>query len=624
MRSIFYSKIAADEAQFYDKWNSNTDVTLLNCLITEVISEQAEKWPDQPAVEFNGKHLKYAELESGSNQYANYLREHHGVKEEDRIGIFLNPSLEFPQVIISVLKASAAFVPLDPNYPVDRLAYMVEDANLSLVITTSDLLDKLPSTSCSTLQIDVVQSEIRKCSAEKVPVTLKSSTLAYVIYTSGSTGRPKGVMVEHKGIVNMAIGESRSYHVSHGDRVMQFASFNFDGSICEIFMTLAIGGILCLIKTEERNAGGTLNSLLRKMKINAVVLTPAVLSATPSTDLPDLTSIGSAGESCTHDIIEKWGEGRHFVNAFGPTENTVVATMAEKIDCYPDITIGKPISNVRVYTLDEDNKQVGIGEVGEIAMAGIQVARGYLNQSDLSAERFIKDPLSDDPSALLYKSGDFGRITAEGNLVYVGRKDDQIKLRGQRIELGEIENVINKLASVTHSIILLVTTPNGDKRLVAYICGKTNAGELRKHIASLLPIHMIPNHFIFVDTFPMTPNGKVDKKLLQKNAIEQMNESPELSGPTPESQTEIKISEIWTKLLEVESVSTIDNFFELGGSSLLAAQTAESIYDILNVEPDLKLLTLGTLKELSHHCDELIEKRNNSWLHRIRVGLRLA
>lgn len=621
MRNTFYSNISAEEAQFYDNWNSNTDTNLLNRLITEVISEQAKCNPEHPAVEHDDQCLNFGELETRSNQFASYLVEQKKIKEEERIGIFLKPSLDLPIAIISVLKSSAAFVPLDPNYPEDRLAYMIEDANLSLILITSDLLDKLPPTNCKILPIDTLQSEISKCSTEQVDIKLKSSALAYVIYTSGSTGRPKGVMIEHKGIVNMALGEARSYQVNKGYRVMQFASLNFDGAICEIFMTLAVGGVLCLINTEDRGTGNTLNNLLRKKKINAVVLTPAVLSSTPSTNLLDLKSIGSAGESCTHDIIEKWGEGRHFVNAFGPTENTVVATAAEKVDCYPTITIGKPIPNVRVYTLDEENKQVGIGQVGEIAMAGIQVARGYHNQPDLTAERFIKDPLSDDEYSLLYKSGDFGQINADGNLVYIGRQDDQIKLRGQRIELGEIENVVNKFSSVTQSAIVVVLTPSGDKRIVAYVVGKTSPGELREHIASMLPVHMIPNNFIFISSLPLTPNGKVDKKLLQSNAATHTNEN---TGPIPETQTEVRIAKIWHELLEIKNVSTIDNFFELGGSSLLAVQAIESIQDKINVEPDLKLLTLGTLKEISHHCDELIVKRNNSWKYRIRKVLKLS
>ena len=621
MRKSFYSNLSEGEIQFYEKWNSNTDDSTLRSLITEVISAQAKHNSNLPAVEYDNKQLTYSELESSTNQLARYLRKNFRVKEEDRIGIFLNSSLYLPLAVLSVLKSSAAFVPLDPNYPQDRLAFMIEDANLSVILSTSDLVDSLPPTACTVLQVDTQQSEFEKLSTDRVDINLHSSSLAYVIYTSGSTGRPKGVMIEHRGIANMAIAEAHSYRVGIGDRVLQFASINFDGSVCEIFMTWAVGGVLCLIDNEERNAGRSLNNLLRNKKINVITLTPTVLAATPSADLPELKTIGSVGESCFPDIIEKWGKGRHFINAFGPTENTVVATAAEKQDCYPSITIGKPIPNVRVYTIDEDNKQVGVDQVGEIAIAGIQVARGYHNQPDLTAERFIRDPLSDDSSDLLYKSGDFGKITVAGNLEYIGRMDDQVKLRGLRIELGEIENVVNNLTSVKQSAIVLTTTQYGDKRIVAYVSGDTSTEELREHIAGLLPTYMIPNHFIFVESLPVTPNGKVDKKLLQSRTITQ---TVKVEGPAPTTATEIKLADIWTTLLEIGEVSKINNFFELGGDSLLAVQLMECISERLNVEPDLRILTLGTLSEVAHHCDEILEIRNSSWSYRLRKILGFA
>lgn len=621
MRESFYSNLSKEEIQFYEKWNGNTDESTLNSLITEVFSAQAIDYFDRPAIEYDNQQLTYGELDHRTNQLARFLRDQYGVKKEDRIGLFLNPSVNYPLAMLSVLKSSAAFVPLDPNYPPDRLVYMIEDANLSVIMTVSELADSLPSTTSSILLMDTHQLEIEKYSSDSVDFKIKPSSLAYVIYTSGSTGRPKGVMVEHKGIANMAFAEAHSYQINASDRVLQFASINFDASVCDAFMTWVAGGVLCLIDNQERGAGRAFHDLLRKKKITAVVLTPTLLSATPSDDLPDLKKIGSAGESCTPDLIEKWGKGRHFVNSFGPTENTVVATAAKKQDCYPLITIGKPMPNVRVYTLDEHNKQVGIGKVGEIAMAGIQVARGYHNRPDLTAERFIKDPLDDDASALIYKSGDFGKITAAGNLEYIGRKDDQVKLRGMRIELGEIEGVLNKSAGVTQSSVVLVSMPNGDKRIVAYICGDATAGELRKHITSLLPLHMIPNNFVFISSLPMTPNGKVDKNQLEARAITQETDA---AGPPPGTPTEIELANIWALLLKIDTVSTMDNFFELGGDSLLAVQFAESISERLGVEADLKLLMLGRLKELAHHIDELIEKRNSSLWYRLRNKLGLV
>lgn len=618
MNNSFYSNLSDEDISFYENWNSNSNESYLKRLMIEVFIDRVKSDPDRTAVEYCEQQLTYAELDDKSNQFARYLKDNHNTSEEKRIGIFLNPSFNLPLSILSILKSSAAFVPLDPNYPVDRLEYMIEDANLSIIVTTSDLLDNLPNTICTIVKIDQLQAEIDSCSTDTMGANLSASSLAYVIYTSGSTGRPKGVMVEHKGIANMALTEAESYQVKAGSRVMQFASINFDGSICEFFMTWAAGGVLCLIDNEERNAGRALNLLLNLKKINVVVLTPSVLSATPNTNLPELKSIGSAGESCTPDIIEKWGKDRHFTNSFGPTENTVVATAAQKEDCQDIITIGKPLANVRVYTLDEDNKQVTIGEVGEIAMAGIQVARGYHNQAELTAERFIQDPLSEDASAKLYKSGDFGRINSAGCLEYIGRKDDQVKLRGQRIELGEIENVINKMPEVTQSAVVVVTTPSGDKRIVAHVCGSVNSSNLREHISSLLPVHMMPNHFMLVDSLPMTPNDKVDKKKLQLNSN---IESSEQTGPPPNSITEVKIADVWKTTLEINNISIIDNFFELGGSSLLAVQSIELLNESLGIEPDLKTITLGTLKEVAEHCDELLEKRNNSWIYKLRKVL---
>ena len=620
MSGYFYSNLSEEEVQFYERWNVRTDESTLNQIITDLFSDQSERYFDLAAVEYDGKQWTYGELERGSNQLARLLKDKHRVEAEDRIGFYLSPSLNLPLAMLGVLKSSAAFVPLDPNYPLDRLTYMINDADLSMILTTSDLVDSLPPNECSILVIDTLGPEVEKYSADRIEDKLRPSSLAYVIYTSGSTGRPKGVMVEHRGIANMAISEAASYRVGHGDRVLQYASINFDASVCDFFMTWVSGAVLCLIDNEERTTGRTLNNLLREKRINVVVLTPTVLGATSSENLPDLRTIGSAGESCSVGVIEKWGCERHFVNAFGPTENTVVATAAEKQDCYPSITVGKPMPNVRVYTLDENNKQVGIGQVGEIAVAGIQVARGYHNQPELTAERFIKDPLGGDETAQLYKSGDYGRITTEGNLEYVGRRDDQVKLRGMRIELGEIESVVNGLEYVTQSSVLLVDTSSGDQKLVAYFCGDITAGELREKSAGLLPVHMIPNHFERLESLPTTPNGKVDKKLLEQYVLTAASPT---SGPVPETPVEIELSKLWIKLLDIESVSTSDNFFEIGGSSLLAMQLIELIIEEMGVQPDIKLLTLGTFREVAKNCAELAEKREKSWWRRLRKRLRL-
>ena len=621
MINHFYSNLSEKDVQFYEVWNGATDNSTSHHLITDLFSVRSERYFDLAAAEHGDELITYGELERNSNQFARLLKAKHGIKAEDRIGLFLRPSLNLPIALLSVLKSSAAFVPLDPNYPADRLMFMITDANLSVILTTSDLMSRLPCVECSVLAVDTLGFEAEKYSTDRIEEELLRSSLAYVIYTSGSTGHPKGVMVEHKGIANMAIGEANSYRIGLGDRVLQYASINFDASVCEFFMAWVSGATVCLIDNEDRTAGQTLNNLLREKKINAAVLTPTVLAVTSSDNLPDLRTIGSAGESCFPSLIEKWGNGRHFVNAFGPTENTVVATAAAKEDCYPSITIGKPIPNVRVYTLNKDNQQVGVGQIGEIAMAGIQVARGYHNQPELTAERFVKDPEGESASAKLYKSGDFGRITARGNLEYLGRRDDQIKLRGMRIELGEIEAAINSFANVSQSSVLLVKTPSGDQRLVAYFCGDITAGELRANLAELLPPHMIPAYFERLTSLPITPNGKVDKKLLEKNVLTKKSVP---SGPVPETFVEIELAKLWIKLLETDAISTSDNFFELGGYSLLAMQLTECIIDQLGVRPDIKLLTLGTFKEVAKNCEVLIKQREKSWLYRLRKCLRLA
>ena len=577
-------------------------------LIHELFEEQARALPDQVALCFEGDSLTYAQLNARSNQLARFLRAA-GVGPDRIVGICVERGLQMVVGLLGILKAGGAYLPLDPSYPRERLAYMLNAAGPAVVVTQKHLHDCLPPSPARRVDLDDHWPEIAvysPSSRDHAALGLKPNHLAYVIFTSGSTGLPKGVMGEHAGLCNLARVQRSRLQVQPDSKVLQFASLSFDACLWECVMALCSGATLVLASKEDLLPGEALERTIQANQITHVTLPPIALSnLDPAHDLPVQTLI-VAGEACPVALVEQWRPGRAFVNAYGPTEATVCATMYPcDTDVGTSVPIGSPIPNAQIYILDERCQPTPIGVIGEIYIGGAGLARGYLGQPQLTAERFLCDLFSADPRARMYRTGDLGRWRSDGVIEYLGRNDHQVKIRGFRIELGEIEAQLLRHAQVKEAIVLAREDVPGQKRLVAYVTGfehvSVNVEELRNHLAAVLPEYMVPSAYVKLDRLPATPNGKLDRQALP---------APELGAfaarqyEAPLGETEAVVAAIWRDLLQVERVGRHDNFFELGGHSLLAMQLMVRIRAATSIELSVgAVFSLPTLKELAADVD---------------------
>ena len=575
-----------------NEWNNTKSEFPSDFCMHQWFETLAEKQPDAVAVTYEGQQLTYSELNKRANQLSFYLKKN-GVKPEDLVGICLERSLEMIVAILGTLKAGGAFIPLDPVYPEERLAYMIEDSSLSVLLTQSGLAERLKSYDAAVIAVDGQWETIAKEEENNLSLEIDPDNLAYVIYTSGSTGRPKGTMLRHRGWCNLGAAQKRAFGVGPGSKILQFSSLSFDASVWEMVMALLSGATLCLTNREILTSGQGLLEALKRDAITTVTLPPSVMSVLPENELPDLTTIITAGEACTSDLVSRWAKGRRFFNAYGPTETTVCASMLDVSDNgYTNPPIGSPIDNFQLYVLDSNLQPVAIGVPGELLIGGMGLARGYLNRPDLTAEKFIPNPFSSVEGARLYKSGDLVRYLADGNIEFLGRIDHQVKVRGFRIELGEIEAVLVDHPNILDVVAVVREDKPGDKRLVAYLISdgdhELTVGELRAYLRDLLPDYMIPSAFMILDEFPLTPNGKIDKKALP--APDQSRPELENEFVAPRNEIEEKLAEICVELLQVEKVGVYDSFFELGGHSLLATQFISHIREEFEVELPLRTL----------------------------------
>ncbi|MGH7192947.1 MAG: non-ribosomal peptide synthetase, partial [Candidatus Saccharimonadales bacterium] len=451
--------------------------------VHDQFAEQAAPRPDAVALVFGDRSMTYGELDRRANQLAHYLRSR-GVGPETRVGIAMERSFEMVVAVLGVLKAGGAYVPLDLNYPAERLRFILDDAEPALVLCKNPK-SKIQNPKSSAVFIDLSEaaSSITSHSKEAPPTLVAPHHLAYVIYTSGSTGTPKGVAVEHGGWANLAHAQRELFSPRAGDRVLQFASLSFDASVWEMSLALTSGAALVLAPPEALLPGEPLVQLLREQRVTIATLPPSTLEALPPVELPDLWLIVSAGEACRGELVRRWGQGRRFVNAYGPTETTVCATAADCLPGEPHPPIGRPLPNVRVYVLDRQGRPAPIGVPGEIYVGGAGAARGYLNQPELTAERFIdaapagrlsfreSTPVHGVRGELerLYRTGDLGRWRPDGQLEFLGRLDQQVKIRGFRIEPGEIEAVLHRHPRVREAAVVVREVQPGLPRLAAYV-----------------------------------------------------------------------------------------------------------------------------------------------------------
>ncbi|NET25242.1 non-ribosomal peptide synthetase, partial [Okeania sp. SIO1I7] len=451
--------------QILVEWNNTTTDYPTEKCIHQLFEEQVQRKPDAIAVVFEQQKLTYSQLNSKANQLAHYLQKL-GVAPETLVGVCVERSVEMVVGLLAILKAGGAYVPLDPAYPQGRLEYMFGDSEVSVLLTQQQLLTQLPQHQAKVVLLDRDWEKIATETPEKVESEVSPQNLAYVIYTSGSTGKPKGVLVEHKGLCNLVTVQIQAFQVNSNSRVLQFASLSFDASIWEIVMALGSGASLYMGTRDSLMPGVGMSQWLHNNKITHITIPPSALAVMPKEELPDLKTIVVAGEACPPELISHWSVRRQFVNAYGPTESTVCATMAE---CSPECSvppIGRPIGNTQIYILDRNLQPLPIGVPGEIYIGGIGLARGYLNREILTNQRFIPNPFE---NSKLYKTGDLGRYLADGNIEFLGRIDHQVKLRGYRIETGEIEATITQHSNIKQTVVVAREDNSGGERLVAYI-----------------------------------------------------------------------------------------------------------------------------------------------------------
>ena len=488
--------------------------------------------------------------------------------------------------ILGVLKAGGAWLPLAVDQPVERMAFLLQDACPQVVVSNSHWRARLPEAARRCDALDLDDPALDHESDANPAHAAQPGNLAYVIYTSGSTGRPKGVMIAQRGAVNLACAQAKLFGVSAGTRVLQAAAPTFDAAVSEILVTLLHGGTLLLARREQL-LGPDLAALLHAGQVQVVTLPPSVLATLPESALPALRTLVVAGEACPAELARRWSAGRRLLNAYGPTEATVCATVGE-IDGQERVTIGRPIDNVRIYIVDPQMRPVPVGVPGELLIGGVGVARGYLQQPELTRERFLADRFVDTEGARVYRSGDRARYLADGRIEYLGRLDRQLKIRGVRIEPGEIEAALVEQGPVREAVVVDREDTPGHRRLVAYVTARdgadVRAADLRSALERTLPEHMIPGAFVILDTLPLTAHGKIDRPALPAPELER-NDLGELYA-APGNGVERALADIWQRVLGVAQVGIHDSFFELGGDSILTIQVVARAHEVgLHITP---------------------------------------
>lgn len=601
----------AEKQRILVEWNQTqtSDWNSDRC-IHQLFEQQVERTPDAVAVVFGNQHLTYQELNHRANQLAHYLQTL-GVEPETLVGVCMTRSPEMIVALLGILKAGGAYVPIDPSYPSDRQAYMLADSHVRVLLTQAALMSALPTSEAQVICLDSDWPLFTSQPCENLAAAVNLTHLAYVIYTSGSTGRPKGVLVPHRGLPNLVAAQCSAFAVQPSSRILQFASSSFDASISEVFMALGTGACLYLEPQESLLPGPAFLQLLQDHAITHLTLPPSALAILPEAELPALQTLIVAGEACPPALVSQWSKQCRFFNAYGPTEATVCATIAECQDTGKTPPIGLPIHNTFVYILDSDRQPVPIGVSGELYIGGIGVARGYLNRPDLTQEKFIPNPFPIPFTAVseqdnrLYKTGDVARFRPDGTIEFLGRIDNQVKWRGFRIELGEIEAALGQHPAVSQCIAIVREDDPGDPRLVAYVVSAqaqpATALELRQFLQQTLPDYMLPSAFVLLEALPITPNGKVDRRALPKPDSSSAPRTDTFVAPrTPVEQT---VAHIWSQVLKLEQVGIHDNFFDLGGHSLLAARVVARIQETLQIDiPLRRLFETPTIAGLAELC----------------------
>ena len=595
----------AEKRQILVEWNQTDATYPQDKCLHELIEQQAEALPEKPAVISGTRVLTYREFNLQANQLAEHLQKH-GVGPNVRVAICLAPSAEFAVAVLGVLKSGAACVPLDPNYPSERLAYMLEDVQAQILITEKGILPDGTAGRCEVFSFSD-HPEIFSSQPRPNPISrVSSKDIAYVIYTSGSTGKPRGVLLRHSGLVNYITNVARMYSITPGDRVLQFCSISFDIALEELFITWLSGATLVFRCEDMPIAVPEFLSWIKQNQVTVLDLPTAYwhewVHEFPELEqctTPELRLVIVGGEKPSLQAYTRWfnavGRRVRWINTYGPTETSICATAFEpdfntEATIPANIPIGRPLANTRVYVLDRHLNPVPIGVCGELYIGGAGVAQGYFNRPELTQEKFIPDPFCSKPEARLYKTGDLARYLPSGEIEFLGRSDHQIKVRGFRIELGEVETTLAKHPAVREVAVIAREDIPGDKRLAAYLvlaAGATaTTAELRLYLQEQLPDYMVPGDFVVLQTMPLTPNGKINRRELPAPEIAvSRNEIP-----APNDPLQAQLVEIWQNVLGKKPIAIRDNFFELGGHSLLAARLMHRIGKALGKTLPLAML----------------------------------
>jgi amino acid adenylation domain-containing protein len=608
-------------------WNDTEAEYPRDKCISELFEIQAEKTPDAAAVVFEDQQLSYQELNERANQVAHYLKKQ-GIGPEALVAIWMERSIEMIVALLAILKAGGAYVPLDPDYPQERLVFMLEDSRACLLLTQKSLVEdgrwtiengdsrsSIPSTLLTTgldSRLKVVcldrEWETIACeSRENLSSGVTAENLAYVIYTSGSTGRPKGVAIEHHSTVALLSWAQTVFSAEEMAGVLASTSICFDLSVFELFGPLTSGGQVILAADAIALPG-----LVAASRVTLINTVPSAITellrakAIPSS----VCTICLAGEPLTTGLVKDLyyqTSATKVYDLYGPSEDTTYSIFALRTKAGPQ-TVGRPISNTEVFILDRQRQSVPIGVCGGLYIGGVGLARGYLNRPELTAEKFIPNPFSDEPGARLYRTGDLARYLPDGKIEFLGRIDHQVKIRGYRIELGEIEAVLSQQPAVLEAVVVAQNNAL-DKRLVAYVVHRPgadiSANELRGFLKQKLPDYMIPSAFVVLDALPLTPNGKADRKALP--APDHSPRKMEESYQAPRTPAEEMLVEIWTEILKLERIGIHDNFFDLGGHSLLATQVISRVRTAFQTEVALR--TLFEMPTIAEFANAIVTER---------------
>jgi amino acid adenylation domain-containing protein len=596
-----------ERQQMLVDWNKTAaDYPREKC-VHELFAEQVAARPKAVAVQFGGESLTYEELDWRANQLAHHLK-FLGARPDTLVAVSMERSLEMVIALLGTLKAGAAYVPLDPSFPPERLRFMLDDSKVSLLLTRAtekERLGELPGT-VRAICLDTDWRLICEERDDQIPVPMTPENLAYVIYTSGSTGWPKGVQIPHRAVVNFLHSMQREPGFTNADTLLAVTSISFDIAGLEIFLPLTTGARVVLASAEEIFDAARMKELIRNSRATVMQATPSFWQFLVEADWfgDRRIKVLCGGEALSRELADKLLERAGEVwNLYGPTETTIWSAACKVMPGTSAISIGRPIANTQIYLLDAHLQPVPIGVPGELHIGGDGVARGYLNRPELTQEKFIEDPFG---GARLYKTGDVARYHPGGAIECLGRNDFQIKLRGHRIDLGEIESVLRRFPNVCEAVVLLREDERGQKRLVAYLQRSAHpspdAGMLQQFLKAKLPDYMMPSAFVVLDKFPLTPNGKINRKALPPPVAER----PEAKhGFTPpRTPTEEGLAKIWRELLGQSVIGIDDNFFEAGGHSLLAMQLMARVRSDFQAEISLRnIFEAPTIAELAAILD---------------------